>query len=108
MSIHITNENFQTEVIDASKTKPVLVDFYANWCGPCKMLAPILDDLSEKLEGQAVIGKVNVEEQPELSQQFAVRSIPSLFIFRNGEVVESFAGLQPTQQIVELLKKHMG
>lgn len=107
MSIQITNENFQKEVVEASAAQPVLVDFYAEWCGPCKMLAPVLEDLSEKLQGQAIIAKVNVEQQPALSQQFAVRSIPSLFIFRNGEVVENFVGMQPTQSIIELLKKHM-
>jgi thioredoxin len=101
-----TDDNFQASVIDASNDKPVLVDFYATWCGPCKSQGPIVDEVGKELEGAAVVGKIDVDENPDSAQKFQVMGIPALKVFRNGEVVEEFTGLQQKETIVEALKKH--
>ena len=101
-----TDENFQDTVIEASKEKPVLVDFFATWCGPCKSQAPIVEEVAKELEGKAVVGKIDVDEHPESAQKFQVMGIPSLKVFRNGDVVEEFTGLQQKETLVEALKKH--
>lgn len=102
-----TDDNFQAEVIDASKDKPVLIDFFATWCGPCKAQAPIVDEVSMELEGKAIVGKLDVDENPNSAQKYQVMGIPSLKVFRNGEVVEEFTGLQQKDTIVEALNNHM-
>lgn len=104
--VTFTDGNFQTTVLDASKTMPVLVDFFATWCGPCKAQAPIVEELSKEMEGKAVIGKIDVDENPETAQKYQVMGIPSLKIYRNGEVVEEFTGLQQRETLSGALKKH--
>jgi thioredoxin 1 len=91
----MTETNFTSEVIDSEQ--PVLVDFWAEWCGPCKMIAPILDQLSGELEGQAKIVKVNIDEARELAVKYNVKSIPLLLFFKNGEVKDQIVGANVTK-----------
>ncbi len=98
--IHITKENFDAEVIRSEK--PVLLDFWAAWCGPCKMLAPILDQVAAERPDVKVC-KVNVDEQPELANQFRVMSIPTLVVFKDGKPVKQTMGLQPKESLLALL-----
>ncbi|EHO85959.1 thioredoxin [Eubacterium infirmum F0142] len=97
----ITNENFEQEVLKSDK--PVIVDFWAAWCGPCKMLSPVVDQLAEELEGVKV-GKINIDEQMELAEKYNVSSIPCVVAFKNGEEVNRSVGLVPKQKLVDLLK----
>ena len=100
-------ENFQQGVIENSYKAPVLVDFWAEWCEPCKLLIPILEKLAAELHGQFVLAKVNSESQQSLVQKFQIRSIPGVLIFKNGEIVEQFSGLQTEEFIKVLLNKHV-
>ena len=104
--VTFTDDNFQDAVIGASQEKPVLVDFFATWCGPCKSQGPIVDEVARELEGSAVVGKIDVDENPDSAQKFQVMGIPALKIFRNGEVVEEFTGLQQKETLVDALKRH--
>ena len=97
--IHATNENFEEEVLKASL--PVLVDFYADWCGPCKRLAPTIDEIAEELNGKVKVVKVNVDEADKVAANYAVMSIPTLIIFKNGEDVKKAVGVQPKEKIIE-------
>lgn len=99
-AMHVTVENFEEEVL--KETKPVLVDFWASWCGPCKMLSPIVEQLSEELS-QVKICKVNIDEQSELAEKFKVMSIPTLLVFRDGELVNKAVGVKPKSEILEIL-----
>ncbi len=106
MEKKFTDANFETEVIEASKEKPVLVDFYADWCAPCKMQGPIIEDLAKEIGDEAIVGKLNTEEAMETSSKFGIMSIPTLLVFRNGSVVEQLVGVQPKEGLMETLKKH--
>jgi len=101
----ITAENFNEKVIKSDK--PVLLDFWASWCGPCRMVAPTIAKLAEDFDGKAVIGKVNVDEQQELAEKFKVMSIPSIFILKGGEVVEKMVGARSAEELEALLKKYI-
>ncbi len=101
----ITDQNFN-ELVGGSKL-PVLLDFYADWCGPCKILGPIIDELAEEYQGRALIAKINTETNPRLSQHFAIRSIPTMYIIHNGEVVERYNGLVPKPNLEEILNGYI-
>ena len=98
----ITQTDFDTKVLKAKH--PVLVDFWAEWCGPCRNLGPILDEVAEELGGDAKIVKVNVDENPELAQKYGIRGIPTMIFFKDGEVAKSLVGLQSKEDIAEGLK----
>ncbi len=100
--VKITVSNFEGEVLHADK--PVLVDFWADWCGPCRMLAPVLEEIARDYEGTVKVGKVNVDEQMALAQQFGVTSIPLLVLFKDGKPVAKSLGYRPKEEIVQLLK----
>ena len=101
----VTKQNFESEVL--SSDKPVLVDFWASWCGPCRMIGPFIDELADEYVGKAVVGKVNVDEEGELAQNFRVMSIPTLMVFKNGKVVESIMGARPKDDLKRILDKHL-
>lgn len=98
--IKITKDNFQNEVLNSEKT--VLLDFYADWCGPCRMVAPIMSEISEERD-DVKVGKINVDEQPELAMQFQVMSIPMLAVIKNGRLAEQAVGYRPKEDILALL-----
>lgn len=97
----LTKDNFNNEVMNSDK--PVLVDFWASWCGPCKMLSPIVDEVANETDAVKV-GKVNVDEEPELARQFRVMSIPTLVIIKNGKVIKSSVGVKPKNEILAMLE----
>jgi hypothetical protein len=99
--VTLTQENFQTEVLDAKGT--VLVDFWAAWCGPCRMLSPVVDEVAAELSGVKV-GKVNIDEQPDLAAQFDVMSIPTLVVFKDGKAVNQSVGVIPKEAILKMVK----
>ena len=101
MTVEITKENFEEVVL--KNQLPVLVDFWATWCGPCKMIGPIVEELSDELEGKVVFGKLNVDKQPELAMQFQVMSIPTLILFKDGEIVNKKIGFMPKEILAEML-----
>ena len=99
MTAIIDQKNFEETL--KTNNQPILIDFFAEWCGPCKALSPTIDELSKEYEGKAVVGKLNIDENPELAARFGVRSIPTLLIFKGGEVVDKLAGLVPKKLIAE-------
>ena len=100
--ITITTENFDAEVLHSEK--PVLLDFWASWCGPCRMLSPIVDEVAEE-RSDVKVGKVNVDEQPDLAAQFGVMSIPTLLVFQNGRLVNQAVGARPKSGVLALLDR---
>ena len=100
--IILTSDNFETEVIGSEI--PVLVDFWAPWCGPCKMLGPVIFQIAEENEGKVKVGKVNVDEEDELAAQYGIQSIPTVLLFKGGEVVEQSLGFKPKAFFEDLIK----
>jgi thioredoxin 1 len=102
---HVNEKNFGDEVLKANT--PVLVDFWAEWCGPCKMISPIIDELADELKGKLKVVKLNVDEAQDLSAKFGVMSIPTLLLFKGGQPIEQLVGAMPKDQIVDKVKKHL-
>lgn len=99
--IMITSENFDRTVMQSEKT--VLIDFWAGWCGPCRMLAPIIDEIAEEYADSVTVGKINVDEQPQLAAAFGVESIPTLIAFKNGVPLGALVGLQSKESVIDLI-----
>lgn len=105
MELKFTEDNFEAEVLKSDKV--VLVDFYADWCGPCKMMAPIVEKLAEEYEGQAVIGKLNVDDEPFVSSRYRVLSIPTLMFFKDGKEADRIVGAVDKEEVENKLKSLM-
>ena len=102
-TIEINEANFESEVLQSNE--PVLLDFWAEWCGPCKMLSPILDELAQEYEGRVRIGKVNIDEHQELAAEFGIRSIPTMLLFQQGQVAEQLVGLRSKRDLKAALDR---
>ena len=107
MEINVNDENFEKEVIEKSKTVPVVVDFWASWCAPCLMLSPILEKIAREYENKFILAKVNVDESKEKATQFGVMGIPSVKLFKNGDIVDEFTGVMPEESVKGWLDKNL-
>ena len=101
-TVTVTNDNFQSDVLGSDT--PVVVDFWAEWCGPCKMIAPALDELATEFDGKVKIAKVNIDENPDIAAQYGVRSIPTLYMFKDGEVVDQMVGAAPKGKLSDWMQ----
>lgn len=104
MALELTDANFEETIASG---KPVLVDFWAEWCGPCRMVGPIVEELSNDYDGKAIIGKVNVDHNPEISSKYGVRNIPTILFFKNGEVVDKSVGAVPKNVLAEKIENQL-
>ena len=103
--INTTNDNFQSDVLESNV--PVLVDFWATWCAPCKAIAPVLEDLAAEYDGKAKVVKVDVTENQEIAARYGIRNIPALYLFKDGEVVDQVVGALPRSQLVNFVEKNL-
>ena len=104
MAEHFTSAAFEQAI---AGDKPVLVDFWATWCGPCRMIAPVIEEVASEFEGRAVVGKVDVDEEPGLAQRFGVMSIPTLIVFKGGKVVEQAIGARGKADVAAMINRHL-
>ena len=100
-TVEFTDDNFQQEVLDSGQ--PVLVDFWAPWCGPCRQIAPLIDQLADDHSGRVKIGKLNIDDNPSVTGQYGIQSIPTLLLFKNGDVAERFVGMPPKAKLEDAL-----
>lgn len=103
--LHITDENFEESVVQASE--PVLVDYWAEWCGPCKMIAPVLDEIAAEYKGKLTVAKLNIDENPATPQRYGVRGIPTLMLFKNGEVEATKVGALTKSQLAAFIDNNL-
>lgn len=101
--LHVTDGNFEQEILKAGK--PALVDFWAPWCGPCKALAPAVDELAESYKGRVVVSKLNIDDNPLTASKYGVRSIPTLLLFKDGKIADTLIGLVPKERLEDFIKK---
>lgn len=102
-ALHFTQDNFETEVLKSSQ--PVLVDFWATWCGPCRMITPFVEQLADEFAGQAKVGKVDVDENPDLAAKYGVNGVPTLLVIKDGKVVDKTVGAAPKARLADMLKR---
>lgn len=105
MALEITDQNFEELVMKSDK--PVLVDFWAEWCGPCKAIGPMIEEISKEYDGKAVVGKVDVDNNPETAMKYGIRNIPTILFIKNGQVVDKQVGAVPKATLVGMLNKHL-
>jgi thioredoxin 1 len=105
MAIEITDSNFQEVVLNSDK--PVLIDFWAEWCGPCRMVGPVVEEIAKEYEGKAVVGKMNIDLHPNIPSQYGIRSIPTLLYFKNGQLVDKQVGAAPKTLLASKLQSQL-
>lgn len=101
-TLELTDDNFSSEVLQS--TTPVLVDFWAPWCGPCRQIAPLIDQLAEEYAGKVKVGKINIDDNPGVTNEYGIQSIPTLMVFRGGSVAETFVGMPPRSKLTQALE----
>lgn len=105
MAIEFTDSNF--DALALKSDKPVIVDFWAEWCGPCKMVGPVVDEIAKEYDGKAVVGKLNVDNNPQVAAKYGIRSIPTILFFKNGEIVDKQVGSVPKNVLTQKLQAHL-
>jgi thioredoxin 1 len=105
MATQLTDSNFKTTVLDSDKV--AIVDFWAEWCGPCKAIGPMIEEISKEFDGKAIVGKVDVDSNPETAMKYGIRNIPTILFIKNGQVVDKQVGAVPKANLVAMLNKHL-
>jgi thioredoxin 1 len=105
MALQLTDSNFKTTVLDSDKV--AVIDFWAEWCGPCKAIGPMIEEISKEFDGKAVVGKVDVDNNPETAMKYGIRNIPTILFIKNGQVVDKQVGAVPKANLVAMLNKHL-
>lgn len=105
--VNITMENVQQELLEASQSKLILIDFWADWCEPCKQLMPLLEKIASQYSGQLTLAKINCDEQQQIAAQFGIKNLPTVVLFKDGQPIDGFAGVRPESEIVELIENHL-